>query len=400
MSFASHLKKLCEQNGTASTLEALKDAITESKINVNTVSIPELARTFLGDVYSDAKRKLAAVMSGNIGMLEASEATDASAFSNITGQLLVTVVKEKYNSPEFIGDKLCRTIPNPGGNLKDHKVPYLSDVLGKPKLLAQGEPYPFTSFAESWITLPAPERRGEICAITMEMLYSDLTGQAQDSVGSVAKALRYQKEERQLRVVLGITNPYKFNDTAMNTYLSTENATGKYVNRTYANTITNYSHINTVEQMFYVMRDPITDRRIYARPTAALCMPEKRYELKRVLNAIETRSGDITTGTGDQVIAPNPLDVNYPILTSAIAQALLDDETSLTANEIKQYVIFADFQKAFGYREVAPMRSEIAPANNPMEFHQDIVMAVKVSEFGVPFVYDPRFAALSTAESS
>lgn len=398
MRLGQHLKKLCESYGPAQTLQTLSEALKAGKINPYTVSIPALARDFLGDVSVDATRKMRAVAAGQAHLLESSEAVDASAFSNITGQLLVTIIKEKYEGPEFVASKMVKHYPNPGGNLKEHKIPYLSDVIDKPALLSQGEVYPQTTFKESWVTMPAPEKRGEICAVTMEMLYSDLTGQAQDSAASIGRVMAYQKEERLLKVVLGATNPYKFNDVTMSTYLSTANATGQYINRVAANTITNYTHVNTIEQLFWKMSDPITARRIFARPTAILCTPQKEYDLARVFNATEVR--DATSSTHN--VTPNPVKGKYPIYVSAIAQALLNDSTlfNLSDAEEKEYTVFADFNKAFGYREVYPMRTDVAPALNPMEFLQDIVLAVKVSEFGVPFVYDPRYAVLSTSEAS
>jgi hypothetical protein len=396
---ARNLKRFCESNGAEQTVKNFTEALEQKKFGTKDVTLGHLTRIFLGEDYLDVERKLRAIKFGQTHLLEAAEAVDASAFSNITGQLLVTVVKEKYNAATFIGDKLMSKFPNPNGNLQAHKVPYLSDVKDKGKLLAQLEPYPMTQFAESWITLPAPEKRGEICAISMEMAYSDFTGQAQDSAGSVGRAIAYLREERMLRVVLGIVNPYIWNDNALNTYVSTA-GTGNYTNKLLSSTITNYTHVNSVEQLFFRMVDPITGRSITAMPNAVLCMPEKRYELKRVFTATEVRSGDITTGTGEQTNGANPLDIAYEIMFSPIARNLMDTETSLTDSQIKEFVIFGDFQKAFKYREVYPFRAENAPANNPLEFNQDIVLAVKAGEFGVPCVFDPRYVVQSTSEAS
>lgn len=397
MRLGQGLKKFYSEHGLPKTMQFLQEGIASKKIDPYNFHLPELVSAFLGDYHYAAETKLKALREGKAHLLEDTAAMDASAFSNITGQLLVTIVKDKYNDAEFIADQLVKKYPNPGGNLKDHKIPYLSNVVQKGEKLAQQEVYPKSEFRESWVTMPAPEKYGQVCAITMEMLFSDLTGQAQDSAGSVGTALAYLKEQRVLRVVLGITNPYKFNDVTMNTYLSTVNTTGQYINRVFATTISTYDDINTMEQLFYKMYDPITLRKILARPKAILCSPEKRYDLKRVLNATEVRGA--TTATHN--VSPNPLDTIYPVLSSPIAQALLDDElTALSANEIKQYVILADFQKAFGYREVYPLKVEQAPPMNTEEFYQDIVLSVKASEFGVPFVYDPRYAVLSTAEAS
>jgi hypothetical protein len=397
MSLAQGLKRLIEAHGVANTTATLEEAIQTRKIDPYAIRLPDLAETFLGHDYASAERKLKAIQNGRLHMLEASEANDASTFYNITGQLLVTIVKDKYNSPDFIGSKLMRTMPNPGGNLKEHKVPYLSDVDTEPKKLNQLEPYPATRFYESWVTLPSPEKYGHTCLVSMEMVFSDLTGQAQDSAASIGRSLGYKDEVRKLRVILGIDNSYQWNGNSLNTYVDTA-GTGNYVNVLPSTTITNYTHINSMEQLFWRMVDPITSRLIYVRPTAVLCMPEKRYELKRILNATETRTGDITSGTGDQVLAPNPLDTQYTMYTSPIARALLIEAGVSEANT-KQRIYWGDFQKAFLWREVYPMRVEQAPPQNPYEFQQDVVIAVKASSFGVPGVYDPRYAGQSKSEA-
>jgi hypothetical protein len=399
MSYEFKLKRLCEAHGPQVVSTALSDAFAEGKVGPRDLSVARLREAFLGGDYLTVKGKAECIKRGLIHTREATEAVDLTAFSNITGQLLVTEVKAKYNAPEFIGDKLMRTIPNPGSNMQEHKVPYLSDVDSEPPVLASAEPYPFAKFQEVYVTLPAPEKRGHVCTVTMEMLMGDYTGQAQDSAGSVGRALRYNKEKRQLRVVLGAANNYVFKGASMNTYLSTANATGLYVNRVFSNTIANYNQINTVEQLAWNMTDPITGRVINVRPNSILCMPEKRYDLARILNAVEVR--DATTGVHD--VSKNPIDTSYSLHTSPIARALLNAGEITAVNSaslIKEYVILADFQRAFVYREVYPLQVEQAPAGNPMEFGQDIVLAVKASEFGVAGVYDPRYAFLSTAEGS
>ena len=171
------LKSLTESYGIEQTKTTLTEAIQQKKIDPYAIRFPALVEAFLGRDYFSAERKLKAISQGRTHLLEASEANDASAFSNITGQLLVTIIKEKYDSPEFIGSQLVRTVPNPGANLKEHKVPYLSDVLTKGETLSQGETYPYAQFAEIWYEMPAPIKSGQLCAVTMEALFSDLTGQ-------------------------------------------------------------------------------------------------------------------------------------------------------------------------------------------------------------------------------
>lgn len=394
MSYGSALKRLTESHGVAEATRVFGEALASGKTDPRAVRLGDLAETFLGRSASEQVRKLRHIKEGATHLLEASEAIDASAFSNITGQLLVTEIKKKYDSPEFIGDKLVRTIPNPGGNLQTHKIPYLSDVADVGSKLESLQQYPQTRFAESWVTMPAPERFGLICAVSIEMIVSDLTGQAQDSAASIGRAMRYQREQSILKTVLGLNNNYSWNGNTINTYMPTAGV-GNYANKLLNETVSNYNQINDAELLFWRQVDPITGRLIYARPTAILCMPSKRYDVKRILNATEVRDG--TTGVHD--VTGNPLDQNYPVLTSPIAEALLL-ASGLTSAQVRERVYYGDFQKAFFWREVTPFQTVNAPANNPMEFNQDIALAVKCSYWGVAGVYDPRFAVLSCNEAS
>ena len=53
-------------------------------------------------------------------------------------------------------------------------------------------------------------------------------------------------------------------------------------------------------------------------------------------------------------------------------------------------------KKAFCYRYVYAPYAIQAPANNPLEFNQDIQVAVKAGEFGQASVRDPRFVTQGT----
>jgi hypothetical protein len=432
MRIGHHLKRLCESHGgaprerIAEVSRAFVEAITPDasgrrRIDLRAVHLAELAEAFLGTQrlgYGQAERKLRMLAAGRAHLLEeAQAAVDASAFADITGQLLVTVIKEKYQSPEFIARRMMRKFPNPGANLGPHIIPYLSDVVDKPQRLAQQEPYPHTQFKESWVTMPAPEKYGLICATSMEMLLSDFTGQAQDSASSVGRSMGYQEEEQCAAVMLGLstftngvgipysTASYVWNGNTINTYVTTA-GTGNYSNRLANNFITNWTNINTIEQKFVAFVDPITGRRINAWPSAIYCDPAKRYYLKRILNATETRSGSEASDTGNLTVAENPLETRYQLHSSPIWQNLLlnnakqNTGATLTAAQVLEFCLFFDPQKAFGYREVYPMRTEEAPALNFSEFHQDIALQVKVSRFGVPFVYDPRWSVESSPEAT
>jgi hypothetical protein len=377
------LKKLTESYGITKTAKFLGDAIRDKKISKHSISIRQLAEGFLGHNWAENLYRY----NSGVRVQEASEGVDASSFTAITGQLLVNEIKDKFDLAKLIGDDVCETIPVTNGNLKEQKVPWLSNVIDSVEKVEEGMPYPHTTFSPNYIEYPAIEKIGKICAVTMEAIYSDLTGQILDSAGSVGTYCGLAREERILKVVLGLVNNHKWNGNSYNTYLSSgawTNLVGNFV-------LKDWTSVNTLEQLFTNMLDPNTGKNILIEPKQMLVMPANRYRAIRAFSANVTRSGDFaTSGNPDQIEAPNPLDKDYQILTSPHARRLLT-ESGVSTSIADSYVFLGDFKKAFIWREAKPLTVVEAPAQNPREFEQDIALAVKASLMGVAAVRDPRY---------
>jgi len=382
------LKQVCEQNGVQATVNTLKEAFAERKVSAGDFSLRRMAEAFIGHQWQSVlENRLSRVQ-------ESSEAVSASLFTAITGQLLVNEIKEKYQLASFIGDQLATTIPVTNGNLGTQKVPYLSDVRDIGEKLEEGEPYPQTQFAGQYITYPGIEKHGRICAVSMEAIYSDLTTQILDSARSVGTYLALTKEYKILQVVLGVTNNHSWNGTSYNTYLTT----GAWVNKITSYSLTDWTTINSLEQLFVNMVDPVTGYPILIEPKQMLVMPALKYQARSIVNATEVRRnnpGYATSGAPIQNISENPLDRDYQILTSPHALKALTDSGVSVANANTR-VYLGDFKKAFVWREAKPLTVVEAPPLNPLEFNQDIALAVKASWMGVAGVRDPRFVVAGT----
>lgn len=374
--------------------DVLREGIKEGKITQDDISLREMAESLIGPGWATHLKAAASrtAEAGPMAVRESIDAVDSSGFSAITGQLMVDEIKDKYKLATYVTDQMFRTIKVSNGNLGTHVVPYLSDTLDGPEVVNQGQTYPQTSFSPQYITLPAPQKYGRICSLTFEMVFSDLTKQALDSAGSVGKRVGLWVEEFKLRVALGLVNNHVWNGTSYNTYLTS----GSWINSLTNFTLTDWKSIQTLELLFAAMKDPVLNKPIDIEGAQLLTMPANRYTAKRILNATEVRSGDITTGTGDQLVSASPLDGGYSLLSSKHAFNQLRDygsgtfTTDAIANTL---VLFGDFKKAFVWREVFPMQAVQAPPMNPAEFNQDIVLQAKANVFGVPGVWDPRYVA-------
>jgi hypothetical protein len=83
------LKKLTESYGITKTAKFLGDAIRDKKISKHSISIRQLAESFLGHNWAENLYRY----NSGVRVQEASEGVDASSFTAITGQLLVNEIK-------------------------------------------------------------------------------------------------------------------------------------------------------------------------------------------------------------------------------------------------------------------------------------------------------------------
>jgi len=371
------LRDFARQHGAQKTRDFFGDCLKEGKIKSHNISLRNLAEGICGYDWQDKLKT-------PVHVLESGDAVDSSAFSNITGQLLVNEIKEKYEAQAFIARDLVDTVPITNGNLGEQKVPFLSDVVDEPRKLQQGERYPHTEFQEQWIEYPAPEKYGQICNVTMEAIFSDLTQQIIESARNVGERVAIWQEEKILDTVLGLSNTHKWNGTTYSTYLDS----GNWINKKASTPLTDWNSINVAEQLFSEILNPVTSKPINVQPDALLVMPFKFYTAKRVTSATETRHTD----NSHETLAPNPLDTTYPVYKSQYAYRQIIN-SGVTATNARDWWFLGQFKKAFCWREVYPLKTEEAPAWNPLKFEADIAMQVRAGIFGVPGVKDPRYVA-------
>lgn len=386
------LKEAVGNHGLPTAIDILRDAMKEKRLQREDISLLEMAGSFMGENWEEKLDRHYGMMRGGgvyeHYLRESADAVDASGFAAIGGQLLIDVVRERYKLATYKSDKMITRVPV-GNNLGTYIEPWLSDVLDEGAVVNQLQPYPFTQFTHQTVTYPAPVKKGRILAITMEMLKADKTGQAFEAAESLGKRMGLQVHKDRLRVFLGITNNHTFNGTALSTYLTT----GSWINKVTDFALTNWTSINRIEQLWAQMVDPVTGEVIDVDPSSAiwLTMSAARYTAKRILNATEVRSGDITTGTGDQTVSMNPLDGEYSLVSDKHARKLLIAEGGLTAAQADTVNVFGDFKRAFVEREVFPLTTDQAAPNNIWEFTRDIALAVRGRVFNVQGVRDPRY---------
>lgn len=370
---------------------ALQTAIDKKYIDPSRLSFKGLAVGMMGDNFEVALRRS---VHGSFNVREQS-VVDNSAFYAVTGQILISRVRQKYELATQIGKMIFPVMPIVDNNLQASREQIVSRVSQLPGTVEQGMTYPQQSFGQLYVDYPAPEKFGYQCNVTMELILADKTKQIYDMADSVGEMTGWEEERRKMRVFLGIVNPFSQNGTAANTYRTS----GAWVNLLNDFTLVDYKSINRLEQVLRNQTDPQTGLPLNGMVKDLFVMPVKRYDAKRILNATDIRING--TAAGDLTVSGNPLDSDIRLVpTSQYPQSLAVAEGSYTSAKADTITIAGRFDRAFAYREVYPVRVEQLPPNSERNFDKDIMYAVKAGGFGVPVVVEPREVTLAFNNSA
>jgi hypothetical protein len=385
--FEYKLKQVMEQHGKEATLQCLGDAIAEGKFNpARDFSIRRLAEAFHGPNWAE-ELKTKRVMEGP-------EAVSASALTAISGQLMLSIIKDAYRLQPTIGDQLVTTIGVSNNNLGPEIVGYISSPFDIGQTVQEQETIPATQVTGQYLTLPKIEKFGRLIHLSYESIFADKTGELVQQAQAVGQWCALSKEYQILNVVLGYVNNYIFNGTSINTYNTAPNA--NYVNKITSFSLNDYSDINTLEQTILNQVDPISKQPIeLLGRKQVLVVPQSLYKLKTILNANQVRSGPFAT-SGDPIgtYSNNPLDGGqYEVMSSIYVQKVLS-ANGMSYSDAANFILFGNISKAFMYREARPLEVTTLPVPNVFSFENDVVMSIRALFMGSCGVYEPRAVAL------
>jgi hypothetical protein len=379
------LKRMYETNGPEKTVQHLHEALSAGELRPEDFSIRELAEATL----SPERVRQMDPRSGGVCLLEAGEAVDVTAFSNITSQVVQAKILEAYRQEAFVLSRLVETIPT---RLDGERIPGIGRISDEVSEVRPGMPYPNLGFGEDYIDTPQTTKRGFIVPVTKEAVFFDRTHLILQRAAEVGEVLGLNKEKRLLDLLIGATNNYTWKGTAYNTYSAAGTGTapdGNWINQT-TDELVDWTDVDAAEQLFASILDPNTGEPVLVQATTVLVMPAYRHAAHRVFNAAEIKYASGSTET----VAANPLG-NYTVVESRLAYRRLI-ANSISAANAKKYWFIGDFRKAFAYMENWPITVTQSPAGGEAEFSQDIVVRFKASERGAAAVINPRYVVKST----
>lgn len=371
------------------TCEYLSEAAASGEIRIEDFSMRDLFEASVQDGRELLDRMDPRRKSGSMLLSEAANAVDLSAFSNITGQIIFGEVKKQYELASMLADMVCTTrkSPFPYGE----KVPGIGGLGDVAEVVDEGKPYPTVGFNEEYIEYPRPQKRGFIVPVTREALVFDRTAQVAERAGQGAKFLGLNKEKRVLDVVFGVTNSYKRNGTATNTYLTS----GAYINNQ-ANTLVDWTNIQTAELLFDAMTDPNTGEPLGWQGEMTIIVPSAlKMTAIRIAHATQIRFNDGASNT-TAAYGPNPINETQGRLSNSSGLTVLSTQYVKSRTGSASTWFFGRPKEAFVYNEVWGIESDQAPAGNSAQFENDIELRFKTGEYGTPGVQEPRYMTKNT----
>lgn len=314
-------------------------------------------------------------------LLENANVISTTAFTNITGQIVYSMILQSFASEQYIGDQLCETVPT---QFDGEKIPGVSLIGNKAAVVPEGAPYPTAGISEYWVDTPNTIKRGLILGVTQEAIFFDRTSLVQKNASEVGQTIMISKENRILDGALGITTLYRRNGAAaVATYGDTP-----FDNLAASNSLVDYTDIENCDLLFEDMTDPITGEPISVVPDSIIYPGALSKTVNRILNATEVRQGTYN-GT--------PVTVSGSPLTNASTLNRITSPRVKARTGSTSTWFYGAPKKAFKYMENWPLTVTQAGANSEAEFTHDVVARYKVSERGAFAVVEPRYMVKATA---
>ncbi|MDO4587375.1 MAG: hypothetical protein Q4C95_08765 [Planctomycetia bacterium] len=380
----SELKRRIELEGQEKTLKHISEALQKKDLKPDDFSIRDLAETLITNGRQWI-RELDPRSSYGSTLNESLEGVDASAFLNITGQLVYNRILESYHSELFCLSNAVTTITT---RLDSEKIPGITGIVDDVAEIHAGMPYPNYGFGEDYIETPPTLKRGLIIPVTKEAVFFDRTHLILSRASEVGEILALNKEKRIADMILGLSNTYVRQGQSFNTYYASSD-NGPWVNVVASNSLTSLASVEVAENLLTKMLDPTTLEPVLIEADTILVMPQKKHTASNIL-----KYHNLSYNNGNLKITDNPF-YKYNILSSRIAYRQLVNSNSENEAKFADYWYLGNFAKAFAYMENWPVTVSHSAIGSEAEFSQDILFRFKASERGTPAVLNPRYVIKS-----
>lgn len=312
------------------------------------------------------------------------EAISSTAFPSAVGQLISARVIDGYNAGGYIGDELVETVPS---TMRGERMVGFTSLQG-PKVVEELMPYEDSSFGEKYVT-STETKRGRILSISEEAVFFDQTGQILLRAQNLGEMARQERERRIIRAVADVASTERH-------YRPSGVAAQIYTGDPLLSTATPLQDWTDIQEVLTYHAATIRDDRqaddgvgpqpIVWMPRVLLVSTKLAGTAARIIAATEVR-GD---ASNERTTSGNPLNSIVPGLR-ALASPFLDAAEGADQYDDADDWFMGDFRRQFKYKEIWPLQTFRAPAQNPEQFGRDVVAQFKVREYGDVVATDTRW---------
>jgi len=382
-------------------MESLEEEFTAKRIKPDEFSIRDLMENFIftdsgkpcgREIVDSWNPKHGGGSDGHsLTKLVEGGAVMASAFSNITGQIVFNATLQSYENEDFV---FTKEIPTTSTQFSGERIPGIGGIGDKAEVVGEGQLYPMVGVTEDFIDTPQTTKRGLILPLTKEAAFFDRTGLLLQRCAQVGLYLGINKEKRAIDCVIDEnTTVHRYNRKLRGVVATYNDNTGAHDwdNLQASNALVNWTNVDNVDQLLYAILDPNTGEPIIITGKMQLIVARGLVKTAEYIlhstQIVQQTAGFATTGNLTAQWAPNVVP-QFEIKSSRMLNTRMAAATAWYYGSINQ---------AFQYMQNWPLTTVEAPSNSEMEFTQDIVMRWKASERGQYAVTDPRYIAKSTA---
>lgn len=391
-----------EREGRVKFRQHLSEALEAKHLHPRDFSIRELFEAVVPDGNSMIRQWQNEKGGFGAELLEAAPGASAvgySDFSNITGQIFFTMVKEKYESEEFVFGKAITSKPSTIQDIE--RIPGITRIGDQALVIPEGGEYPRLGVGEDYQEVAAKKKRGAILEVTKEAVAGDKTGELLDRCGELGYFLGLNDEKRIIDAIIDENegaasahqggHRYTWRGTAYATYQTSS----PWINSKTSTALTNASSLNTLWLLMAAITDPFTGEPIMVNPDTLIVAPDLLFTASRIVSATEYRSTDpgyATSANPAQTVGPNPISHiiggGLKVMSSRLLKSRLATDTNWFLGSPKKAVC-----RFYNWDVTTAQRS----TNTDAEFERDIVMQFKASLKDAVSVIEPRLMAKSAA---
>ena len=333
---------------------------------------------------------------------EGSSAVGYSDFSNITGQIFFTEVKEKYQAEEFV---FTQEITSKASDIQDiEKIPGISRIGDQLAVVNENGQYPRLGVSEDYQEVAYKKKRGAIVEVTAEAVRGDRTGELLDRCGELGYFFGVDTEMRVIDCVIdqnaGAVSAYQGGHqyTWKGTTYSTYQSSTPWINVKTSNALVDETNVDALWQVQAKITDPYTGLPILVQPDRLIVGPALLFQAQRLLMTTEIRRTDpgyATSGNPVQAVSAPALPKVVPGL-KVLSSRLLYSRMN-TASETTTDWFLGNLKKAIHRYYNWDIKTAQRGVGTDAEFERDVVMQFKADVKDTISMFEPRLMARSSA---